>query len=745
MRSKLLMLVLALFVCGSVFAAEGMDEQDKFTLAEKVELAKSISDSVVQVRYYLKTDKGEQPEGASVQRYCPNCGSYHSYSTGSELIKEERPFEAAGYAIGDNKFVAQELTIHPRFVEDVKIAFNGKEVDAEVSAYAKDCGVMMLEAEEELAGVKPLEFNPDAEGDLVAVEYDKANAQWGMTVKGFSISASVKEDGLTCGVGSASGVIMNRQGDAVGICLSMEMPLDDGWKGSPADWELVPAGEMDAMEDKIEQIADGGLLRVKLNLRSPRKNQSSMGYYSSNDDEEKTEIDTCGVLVNAKKLLVLKKLKPKVTARLEKITVYPADGEPVTAEFSGTLKDYGAFVAELSEELEGEVELSQASVFDYRNKPLIYALVRVQGDSKVSYYGHKRIAQFQEGWKSQIYPQVSSGSYDEEGKMFLFDSAGRLVSMPIARREKVESDRGYFYDDDTLMTYSGYLNPVLADLASNVDHSNVPLTEEEENRLAWIGVELQPLNQELARVNNVSDMTKDGENGALVSYVYPNSPAAKKGIELGDVLIRLHIEGVPQPMEVDLSSGYFMESFPWDQYDMIPGEYFDRIPTPWPNAENTFTRALTNVGFGKEYTAEFARDGETFTKEFEVTQSPAHYGSAKKFKSEDLGMTVRNLTYEVQRYFQRTDDDPGVIVSKIEPGEKAAVAGIRPYEIITHVNDKPVSDVEAFENLVKNGEEMRFAVKRMTKGRVVKIKTDAGGDETAEAENEESDETVTAG
>ena len=152
------------------------------------------------------------------------------------------------------------------------------------------------------------------------------------------------------------------------------------------------------------------------------------------------------------------------------------------------------------------------------------------------------------------------------------------------------------------------------------------------------------------------------------------------------------------------------------------------------------TLKLTDLGFGKPFTAELARGGEIVKKDFAVAESPPHYDSARRYKSpEAVGLTVRNLTFEVRRYFQKKPDDPGVIVSKVEPGSKAGVGGVRPFELITDVNDQPVSDVKAFEKLVKKsmeaGEEIRLSVKRMHKGRVVKLKIEA--DEDGEAKPDE--------
>jgi serine protease Do len=232
------------------------------------------------------------------------------------------------------------------------------------------------------------------------------------------------------------------------------------------------------------------------------------------------------------------------------------------------------------------------------------------------------------------------------------------------------------------------------------------------------------LDQELARINNVSDLTRDGQIGALVSYVYENSPAAAAGVKPGDILLRLHVEGEPRPVDVRVEDYGFgrMGSFPWEQLDQVPEQYFDQIPTPWPPVENTLNRQLTEIGFGKKFAAEFFTAGQVVTKDFQVVQSPPHYNSAAKFKSEDLGLTVRDLTYEIRRYFQRPAEEGGVVVSKVEPGSKAAVSGIKPYEIVTHVNDQPVTAVGDFEKLTAGQDELRLKIKRMTKGRVVKIK-----------------------
>ena len=56
------------------------------------------------------------------------------------------------------------------------------------------------------------------------------------------------------------------------------------------------------------------------------------------------------------------------------------------------------------------------------------------------------------------------------------------------------------------------------------------------------------------------------------------------------------------------------------------------------------------------------------------------------------------------------------------------MAGVKPYEIITHVNGQPVASVQDFEKLISNQEELNVAIKRMTKGRLVKVRMAAANE-----------------
>jgi S1-C subfamily serine protease len=63
------------------------------------------------------------------------------------------------------------------------------------------------------------------------------------------------------------------------------------------------------------------------------------------------------------------------------------------------------------------------------------------------------------------------------------------------------------------------------------------------------------------------------------------------------------------------------------------------------------------------------------------------------------------------------------------------VSGIKPYELITHINDQPVTRVEDFKKLTADGGELRLAVKRMNTGRIVTVRLGTGDDKQSETED----------
>ncbi|MFN7139102.1 MAG: PDZ domain-containing protein [Limisphaerales bacterium] len=698
------------------FLTTNLVAQGSLDAKAQVKLANALQASLVQVEYTLQHDKGELPNKSGWGERCAGCGQFHGNGI-EDLVKKEQPLSSGGFVISAKQVVSQDIQTHPRFIKSIRVRQGETLVPAKIAAYATEHNAVILELSESLPTAKPLKFDAQKSGPYFALQYQPLNGQWNVNLTPITAKVVVPEHSAPFIGLSSAALIVDKSGTPVGASFKDQLPLDNSWRGAPdKNWTLVNAATMDQQLSKLTKAADQSLVRVMLNFRSAKPADRNDRFSRFEREENETEKNVVGVVIGANKVLILEDLKPKVTARLQRITVFATDGKAIPAKFEASIKDYGALIATTESTVGTAVAFSGANILSCRNQLLLAASVAVKGEKRVAYYTHSRIGSFKFGWRNQVYPEIA----DKDSDTFLFNDKQELVALPIARREKGSVDR-FSRGEGKVLTAAQYLRDIVENPTSFSDPANVPLTEEEENRLAWLGIELQPMTRELARFNMVSEYTRDGEVGAMVTYVYPDSPAAKAGIEPGYILLRLRTSESPLPLEVQLQENAYQEAFPWDRLDEVQDRFFERIPAPWPAIENAFTRQLTDLGLGTEYTAEFFHDGKIIEKEFTVVAGPEHYNSATRFKTDALGLTVRNITYEVQRYLQRRGDEPGVVISRIEPGSRAAVSGIKPYEIITHINDQPILNVNDFEALVAQPGDLRIAIKRMAKGRIVKI------------------------
>jgi serine protease Do len=172
----------------------------------------------------------------------------------------------------------------------------------------------------------------------------------------------------------------------------------------------------------------------------------------------------------------------------------------------------------------------------------------------------------------------------------------------------------------------------------------------------WLGVTIQPLTPDLARTFGVPQT-----EGALVSSVKEDSPAAKAGVKAGDVIVEF--DGRKVGRATDLS------------------------------------RIVAATPAGKSVTMKVIRDGKAITlsptiatledKEEAVAESESE-GKAQKGK---LGLAVEPLTPEIARELGATQKH-GVVVREVQEGSPAAEAGIRRGDVITEVNRQPVKTVD---------------------------------------------------
>lgn len=710
---KQIWLAAAIFCTGAFGRAAQGDEQ----------VFVSLERSLVRVAYTLQYSQGESPTLSGWGQRCPNCGQIHSIGDAGDIVREERPLEIPGFVLAADRIVCPDMMVHPRFVRQIEVVFGQRRIAAQPVAYMTEHKAVMLKLDEPLAEATPLVF--DGSDPNRVLLYAESNGLWTLTLSPLSSPSTRREDGRMFRAVPSSSLLVDQKGRAVSLCFTEELAQDKTAWGNPLTWKALTVRERDDLLAELEKQTDRSILLVKLNFRSPTADSERRHYYSFDDDEDfsnVTEFYTSGIVVDPNLVLIGVKLDAKVTARLERITLYNENDEPIAAEFAGSLEHYGAFLAKPATPLPHAVKLADAPIYSFEHSLLLSADVRVQGEKRTTYFNHARIAGFSKGWRGQLYPNLAI----EENTFFLFDSQGQLVAAPLARRLKAGLKEYSWYADQRQLTAGCYLKPVVAALEQQLDAGNVPLTEEEEHRLAWLGTELQALDKELARINKVSHLTQDGQTGALVAYVYAGSPAERAGLEPGDILLRLHVDSLPKPLDIEVEdTDYYGNQYLWDQIEEIPDVYFDELPAPWPSADNTLAHTLTDLGFGTAFRAELFRNGQTLSKEMIVEQSPPHYIMAKRVKSDLLGLTVRDMTYEVRRYFQMTEQDDGVIVSKIEPGSKASVAGVKPYDIIIQIDNEPVGGVGDFERIISDRPGMKLSIRRMNKGRVITVRPDA--------------------
>nr|WP_143891225.1 DegQ family serine endoprotease [Tepidimonas alkaliphilus] len=170
-----------------------------------------------------------------------------------------------------------------------------------------------------------------------------------------------------------------------------------------------------------------------------------------------------------------------------------------------------------------------------------------------------------------------------------------------------------------------------------------------------IGVAIEPVDKELAESLGLPQA-----GGALVRGVEEGSPAAKAGLEPGDIILRF--DGKPIDKSVDL---------PRIVGNTRPGTQA-KVEVWRRGATRTLT--VTVGAFEEEQTAAASRP------------EPAKAGP--------LGLTVRELTAAERRELKVSG---GVRV--VEVSGPAAAAGLRPDDVIVGLGNQPVASVADFERI----------------------------------------------
>ena len=186
----------------------------------------------------------------------------------------------------------------------------------------------------------------------------------------------------------------------------------------------------------------------------------------------------------------------------------------------------------------------------------------------------------------------------------------------------------------------------------------------------YMGIGITDVTPENAKFFNLTDA-----NGAVVSQVEPDSPAAKAGLKTGDVITELNGKRITDASDLQLAIG-----------QMKPGS---TIKLGLLRDGKSMTLPVTLEAMG-------SRDKEG-NEVAENAQGKARWG---------LGLA--DVTPEVRQDLQAPGNVHGAVIEQVKPGSPADDAGLHRGDVITQVNRKDVqSAAEAKDALtsVKTGED----------------------------------------
>jgi serine protease Do len=216
---------------------------------------------------------------------------------------------------------------------------------------------------------------------------------------------------------------------------------------------------------------------------------------------------------------------------------------------------------------------------------------------------------------------------------------------------------------------------------------------------ARVGIQLGPLTPALVRQLGLPD----GSKGVLVADVLPGSPAAKAGIEQGDVIIGFAGEKVNDGASFRLKVATSQPSKPYPLVYLRDGKERTTSIVPAPAETVVF---------------EMEKDAES-------GERPGKPAETAKTTISDFGLEVQPLTSELAKPLGVPADLKGLLVSSVKEGSPAEAAGIQEGDVITKVfrsrKLQPVTNVKDFQDLAAKQNELAVYVQRGKAGSIVAL------------------------
>lgn len=177
----------------------------------------------------------------------------------------------------------------------------------------------------------------------------------------------------------------------------------------------------------------------------------------------------------------------------------------------------------------------------------------------------------------------------------------------------------------------------------------------------WLGVVIQEVNKDLAESFGL-----DKPSGALVAQLVEDGPAAKGGLQVGDVILSLNGQSINESADLPHLVG-----------NMKPGDKIN-LDVIRNGQRKSLSMAVGSLPDDDEEIASMGAPGA-------------------ERSSNRLGVTVADLTAEQRKSL---DIQGGVVIKEVQDGP-AAVIGLRPGDVITHLDNKAVTSTKIFADVAK--------------------------------------------
>jgi serine protease Do len=186
---------------------------------------------------------------------------------------------------------------------------------------------------------------------------------------------------------------------------------------------------------------------------------------------------------------------------------------------------------------------------------------------------------------------------------------------------------------------------------------------------SYLGVSVQEVTPAIAKAMDLNVI-----GGALVSDVTPDSPAARAGLQTGDVITA--INGTPINDSNQLRMTVSM---------MTPDQNV-KLKVLRNHQEREFTVSLGQMPEERQLRAGLNSNGDNGEE-----------------SSSLQGISVANIDSDTAQQLHLKPGTKGVVVTEVDPSSQAAANGLQEGDVIQEVNRQPVTNVQDFRRAMRQG------------------------------------------